>query len=241
MKKFLFLIVSMLTASLVNATGVPVLMYHRIQPEATDLNVPIALFREHLDAIQHAGYKTITVSELAQAMSRGKTLDKTVVITFDDGWRDCLQAAIELERRKMTATFYIISGASQDPQYLTDAEIEALSHKFEIGAHTHTHFMAYTQDLSKISLLTFAGEMALSKNLIEHVIKKPVKTFAWPFGHYTQEAVHMAKKIGFESTVMVSNTIQNQVDPMRIDRINADGRCSGQEIVKSLQTGQSCR
>lgn len=241
MNKLIFFIL-ILWSTMVAATGVPVLMYHRIQPEATDLNVPLERFRDHLDAIKRAGYRTITVSELAHAMRKNKVPHKTVVITFDDGWRDCLQAALELERRKMTGTFYIISGASQDPQYLTDAEIEALSHKFEIGAHSHTHFMAYTQDLSKIPLMTFSGEMALSKNLIEKVIKKPVTSFAWPFGYYTPEAMQMAKKIGFDSTVIVSRTIDNaRNEALRIDRINADGRCSGDEIVKSLETGVGCR
>lgn len=226
--------------------GVPVLMYHRVTDgESTDLNVTSAKFKEHLDAIHNAGYHTVKIETLTEAMNGKISLpEKTVAITFDDGWADCLFAAQELQKRKMHATFYIISGAFDDPQYLNAKQVKdmARSMYFEIGAHSHTHFMSFISDLTKLDLNTMAGEMALSKTLIERVIDKPVTSFAWPFGYHTPQSIAMAKKIGFTSTVLVSTRNANERnDALAIDRLNADGRCSGDEIVKSLQTGKPCR
>lgn len=69
------------------------------------------MFREHLDAIQDAGYRTITSRELL-AVTRGemKPPRKSVVLTFDDGHvSNWLTVTPELEKRGMTGTFFVLS------------------------------------------------------------------------------------------------------------------------------------
>jgi peptidoglycan/xylan/chitin deacetylase (PgdA/CDA1 family) len=240
--KYLLSVILMLCSIAVHAGGVTVLMYHRIQPTPAHLDVTLDGLRDHLDAIKAAGYKTITIAELAKHMRNGVIPRKTVAITVDDGWKETTQFAAELSARKMTGTFFIISKAFDNPLYLTRDEVKALSKSFEIGAHSHTHFMKYIDDLKSMDPDMVQGELALSKILIEQVIGKPVTTFCWPFGHFTDKGIAAAREVGYSATTIVSGKTTNERnDPFKIDRVNADGRCTGAEIVKSIETGVPCK
>lgn len=89
-------------------TSIPVFCYHNV----SDVDGhTIEVFREHLDAIRDAGYRTITARELL-AVVRGdvRAPRKSVVLTFDDGHvSNWLAAVPELERRDMTGTFFTLA------------------------------------------------------------------------------------------------------------------------------------
>jgi len=88
--------------------AIPVFCYHNVSE--VDSHSP-DLFREHLDAIQDAGYRTISSRELLSVV-RGemKAPRKAVVLTFDDchisNW---LTVVPELEKRDMTGTFFALT------------------------------------------------------------------------------------------------------------------------------------
>lgn len=89
-------------------TSIPVFCYHNISN--VDGLTP-AMFREHLDAILDAGYRTITARELLSVVRGGmKPPKKSVVLTFDDGHvSNWLAAVPELEKRDMTGTFFTLA------------------------------------------------------------------------------------------------------------------------------------
>ncbi|WP_147818977.1 glycosyltransferase [Salidesulfovibrio onnuriiensis] len=88
--------------------SVPVLCYHALGVAGGHT---LDQFREHLDAITDAGYRTITARELL-AVTRGeRRIDgRSVVLTFDDchlsNW---LHAVPELEKRGMTGVFFALT------------------------------------------------------------------------------------------------------------------------------------
>jgi len=90
------------------STSIPVFCYHNVSE--VDGHTP-DMFREHLDAILDAGYRTMTSRELL-AVTRGdmKPPRKSVVLTFDDGHvSNWLTVVPELEKRGMTGTFFILA------------------------------------------------------------------------------------------------------------------------------------
>lgn len=89
-------------------TSIPVLCYHNVSD--VDGHSP-ERFREHLDAIADAGYRTISARELLSVV-RGemKAPRKSVVLTFDDGHiSNWLTVVPELEKRDMTGTFFALT------------------------------------------------------------------------------------------------------------------------------------
>lgn len=226
---------------------VPVLMYHQVNgaiPKGEE-NVGVQDFVNQLKYLHDEGYTTVTVSKLAEFMRGGKSLpQKSVAITFDDGWRSSFTAAMMLAQMNDKATFYIISHAFDDPQYISKDELTVLSHNpnFEIGAHTQTHFMKWVQDLKTLPTDTMKEEVSGSKTEIEQIIGQPVKSLSWPFGYTRPEVLSYAESIGYTSTVLVGGPPNKAGDdPLKISRLNIDGRCSFEVFRAMIKTRQPMR
>jgi len=61
-----------------------------------------------------------------------------------------------------------------------------------IGAHGYYH-----NDLTSLSIFNAAKELSLSKQYLEGIIKKTVRSFAFPYGAYNADVVEAAKKAEF--------------------------------------------
>ena len=91
---------------------VPVLIYHHINPNSGDIvTVTPEIFDAQMTFLARSGFTTISVDDLTRALCREQELDnKSVVLTFDDGWLDNYQFAIPvLKRLKFQAAFFIIT------------------------------------------------------------------------------------------------------------------------------------
>lgn len=62
----------------------------------------------------------------------------------------------------------------------------------EIGSHTHTH-----PNLSNIDLKDAEHELAISKQLLETAIGKPVTSIAYPDGSYSERVKELSLKTGY--------------------------------------------
>lgn len=92
---------------------IPVFMYHHIRPKdfLTDLCVSTSSFEEQLKYIVSHGYRGIFTSELVEKYENQKSLRKSVVLTFDDGYIDnYLYAFPLLYKYGVKATIFIITG-----------------------------------------------------------------------------------------------------------------------------------
>ncbi len=90
-----------------------VLLYHRTASETQDphlLAVDPARFEEHLRVIQELG-RPAPLLELGAAMDRGEVPERSIAVTFDDGYVDnLLYAKPALVRRGVPATVFVTAG-----------------------------------------------------------------------------------------------------------------------------------
>lgn len=105
--------------------------------------------------------------------------------------------------------------------YLSEQEIKEMSGAgLEFGSHSHNHFV-----LSHASPRAQEQELRLSKNYVERLIKKPVATLSYPFGHvgeFNETTISIAKKLGFRAGLANIHKInKGRVDPFSIARIDA--------------------
>lgn len=241
MKKLLSFAVGLLLSISASAATIPVLMYHKVSGEPTATSVPFERFKEHMNMLKAEGYRTITITQLAALLKSGAPLpEKTVALTFDDGWKDNIEAAKLLKELSLTATFYLMSGAFNSPLYMNIEDVRFISKHFEVGAHTHTHFMQWEGKLDQMPSQTMVDEIALSRIILQQVTGQPITSFAWPFGYYRQPVLDTLPILGFESSAMVDGTSQNAAggNPMVIPRINVDGKCSASQVKGMIQSGK---
>ena len=227
-------------AALPPAAGVPVLIYHDI---ATDGRAPgetvIALerFEEQMRYLAAEGYRTLSIDELVATM-RGERAapPKAVVLTFDDGWKSALNAVPILERYRMKASFWIITGAGIGIDYLEWSDIEQLARNplFQIESHTVTHPWD-----PKDNLVTWLGgsvpgrdsaavraELVDSKAALEGRLGRRVDYLAWPVGWFTEEMVQMAKEAGYRAVLTAEDGVNAPGDDVfHIRRVFVDGAC----------------
>lgn len=93
--------------------SIPVFCYHDVGPLSGQNE---AMFREHLDAMQDAGFSTVTAAELVAFMRGEIRLDgRRVVLTFDDGHISSRSViGPELAKRGMTGCFFVLPGFMDD-------------------------------------------------------------------------------------------------------------------------------
>src|SRR3954468_4865073 len=91
-----------------------ILIYHRVAEDPIDpwrLCVTPENFARQMEVLRNRGFKTVHVSELADCVHAHRLPRKTVAVSFDDGYRDNLDAARPiLEKYEMPAAHFATAG-----------------------------------------------------------------------------------------------------------------------------------
>ncbi|WP_404798910.1 polysaccharide deacetylase family protein [Acinetobacter thermotolerans] len=234
-----------------------VLMYHMVREHIkgakfNKLRVKPAEFEKQVAWMKAQGFHFVTMQELQQ--NWGKHPEKTVAITFDDGYLDNLENAFPiLEKYQAKATIYVVvdrhdrdwstykkahhnSGELAREPKLNDVQVKQLSDSglIEIGSHTMTH-----ANLSKLEDVVCLKELTESKYQLEALIAKPVTSFAYPFGIYTQRDVQLAKQAGYSNAVTTKEGIDSiSADFMQLQRIKISGKDSLFTVKLRMKLGK---
>ncbi len=181
-----------------------VLAYHGVGPPAADparLLVEPDLLEAHVRFLRRRGYRFLTAEEL---LEEGRPRPGTAVLTFDDGFRNWMTAAVPLLRRLgVRATFYVCPGLfggrhwhldGEEGRLLDEREANGLLEAgMELGSHSLSH-----PDLRLLDGGELARELEESKSAIERLTGRPCRTLAYPYGLYDERVVSAARAAGYE-------------------------------------------
>ncbi|MDB5178637.1 MAG: polysaccharide deacetylase [Patescibacteria group bacterium] len=207
---------------------IPILLYHYTP----------ANFEQQLSHLQTRGYTTITMDEALSGLNGGSLPAKPVVITYDDGFANQMQAFEILRRHNMKATFYIItSGAASqwcigsgrrynDPlqppggcgdAYMNWSQVRELDHSglIEIGGHTVNH-----RNLATLPADEQRFEIADGKRALEDKLGHTIRHFAYPYGAYNATSIQIARDAGYQTAVTVQpGSYQNPGSEFTLRRV----------------------
>ncbi|MDD5252592.1 MAG: polysaccharide deacetylase family protein [Candidatus Omnitrophota bacterium] len=188
---------------------VPVLMYHSINsksdPVLYRLIVKPESFARQMQFLKAHHYNVISLEELANLMREKKKIPrKTVVITFDDGFKDNYTYAYPvLKKLGLPATIFVIYDEVGRPQgdRLSWDEITEMHNSglITIGSHT----------LGSVPLLNIKSEAELrrqiidSRKMFEEKLKIPVNTFCYVGGMFTSQIRDLVKEAGYKCAVSI--------------------------------------
>lgn len=199
------------------ATAVPILIYHHTPPD----------FETQLNTLTAKGYTTITMDNLSDHLRFGRPLpNKSVVLSFDDGFSSQMQAFEILKRHDMKATFYIITsgqasswciGAArrydQTPgcgdAYMNWDEVTELDRSglIEIAAHSVDHLALATQPEQMQQF-----QIQESKKVLEDKLGHPINHFAYPYGSFSPTTVELIKASGYLTAVTTKTGSSHNLD-----------------------------
>ena len=179
----------------------PVLLYHHVGKRQKGsypyLTVTRDEFRTQIQWLLDQQFRFITLSEcLKFHQSQNDLKQKSVLLTFDDAFRDLEENALSiLKELKITATIFVVTSQiggtnhwDQDrgwsysfPLLSRDQICYWSSEGLEFGAHSHTH-----RDLSHLTPSEVEDEVRRSKDDLESILGKKITAFAYPFGSYNE-------------------------------------------------------
>jgi peptidoglycan/xylan/chitin deacetylase (PgdA/CDA1 family) len=238
------------------SSRLPVLMYHSISSTAEHATPyyrtathPVA-FAEQMRVLASEGYAGVTLSDGLKAI-RGANVQlsarQPVAITFDDGYRDFLTAAVPvLERHGFKATMYLPTGfiSQQRRQFksrecLTWDEVANLHNVgFEFGSHTVTHPRLVDLTWDEIQM-----ELALSKRTIEQELGTEVTAFSYPYAfpqqrlRFSERFLGLLKASGYHSAVTtIIGCVGAHDDALRLKRVPVNS-CDDSELLRAKLQG----
>lgn len=197
---------------------VPILMYHQITPRPhpafRTYAVGVGEFARQMAWLARARYTAITLDALlAHRAGRGPLPARPVVITFDDGFRDCADyAAPIMHARGFTATFYLVASlVGQSSRWLMrergvefplfdwSAARRLEAQGFACEAHSLTH-----PRLAGLPEAACRQELRDSRALLEDQLGREVAHLAYPFGSHDARVRAIAAEEGYRSACTVS-------------------------------------
>jgi peptidoglycan/xylan/chitin deacetylase (PgdA/CDA1 family) len=203
---------------------IPILNYHCVSdypaPWIAAYTVTPADLQRHLDVIADSGRTVVPVARLADAAHGRRALPRNpVVITFDDGFADFADTAVPaLAARGLRCTFFAATGSLEGrrrretvfpphPMVSWSRLPELEEQGVEIGSHSHTH-----RDLDLADPRIAVDEVVRSKELLEDALGHEVRSFAYPYGHFTPRLRREVADTGYDSACAVRSRLSRVGD-----------------------------
>ena len=197
---------------------VPILMYHSISDNLFGMSHPYyhintlpEVFSEQMRWLRNSGYRAIGLPEALAVLHTGEDFSRTVVITFDDGYRDFYTDALPiLKQCGFTATVFLATDRIRNApvrmlgaDYLTWRDVRELhAEGIRFGSHTVTH-----PDLRSLGHDQLEDELGRSKEIIEDHLGVAIESFSYPFGFpeedqdYTRYLEDVLSNVGYDHGV----------------------------------------
>jgi peptidoglycan/xylan/chitin deacetylase (PgdA/CDA1 family) len=166
--------------------GLVVLMYHHIgaitkQTEA-GFFINEEMFSAQLEQLLDSGYTFLSFSDVENAYKEKKPLPpKSVLITFDDGWKDNFTAAYPiLKEKKIKANIFLnVGDISAKKDFLSWEEVSEMFNGglIEFASHGMNH-----RRLRSLTNTEIKKELLESKKILENKLGCEVKSFCYPYG-----------------------------------------------------------
>lgn len=275
-----------LLARLIHADAAAILMYHGVcdnspLPRHINFHHKRRVFEAQMRLLKRR-YRVVPLIDVVDALIRKKSLNKSVVLTFDDGYRNNQHSVAPILRRLdlpfiiFVATAYVGSNSWMPLNELywrwsngelTTAEMDRLRKQFrgrpraewdalvegprtrplaasqaaeesfamlnwdeiqamagariEFGSHTHTHC-----NMAAESPCEQQVELEASKNLLESRLHRPIRAFAYPYGHtehMSESSLRSVIAAGYDCAISAEyGLVTSRSDRFRLPRLGGD-------------------
>lgn len=221
---------------------VPILCYHNLAPQSKGrLVLGVKSFEEQMHYLKSQGYRVVSLKEFLEFTSLKKQLPrKSLVLTFDDGYRGFIQYAYPiLKELGFTATLFVYTdyiGAGVTA--LSWADLKKLAAEgFDIEAHSKSHGnmrRAATESADEYTK-RLAAELNVPKDLFSKNLGYLPQSLAYPYGSQDDVVVQRTKERGY----VAAFTVRRQgnpsfVEPLRIHRSQIYSEMSLDDFIKNL-------
>jgi len=208
-----------------------ILTYHSISDGHSPLEVSPALFVEQMAWLK-ANAHVVSLGELVEALANYMPLpERTVVLSFDDGFRDFHAAAASvLLRLGLPATVFLptmyVDGKNAWPGQPSWVAPQALMSWTEIrelagqgiafGSHSVTH-----PNLTSLAAAELQQELEQSRQEIASHTGRPVDFFCYPYGRWNPPVRSAVARMYRGACSTGAGVVEPDADPYALPRVDA--------------------
>ncbi|MEW6601897.1 MAG: polysaccharide deacetylase family protein, partial [Nitrospirota bacterium] len=192
---------------------VTILTYHDIRETShSQMQVASQEFEEQMAYLHDNGYSVISLDRFYSFLNlRQGVPEKSVVITFDDGWKTVYTAAYPiLKKYGFPATIFIYTdfispGNRMALTWEMMKELSAGGVDIQVHSRTHEMNMAWKKEGETDQQYRdrLDNELIAPKNMAEKQIGKRIKYIAYPYGQFNDTLIEAARKAGYEGGLTV--------------------------------------
>jgi len=188
------------------AQSIPILCYHRVGNGASKMDITPAKLEAQLEWLRSNGRTVVRLSDLAAFLAGKRPLpQRSVVITFDDGYESVYRNAFPLLRKLgVPATLFVYTDFIGSRDGLTWAQLDEMQRSglIDIQAHSKTH-----SNLTELDGVTkLDAELRQPRALIERSLAgagAKVRHFAYPYGDANPAVLDATRRAGYDIGVTV--------------------------------------
>jgi len=236
-KRFVFL----LLACSFQASAVVVLQYHHVSDDTPpSTSISVEQFSLHMNYLKQNDFNVLPLATILQRLKKNKTLpDKTVAITFDDGYVNVLTNADPiLTQYNFPYTVFIApkeisAGYSnllswQQIKEMSGNGVEFASHSLE-----HLHLNRLLKDETQAQWLSrIERDINTAQQQIVEQTGQDHKFLAYPYGEYNTELQQLVTKLGYIGIGQHSGALSANSDFSALPRFPASGRYASLKTLK---------
>jgi peptidoglycan/xylan/chitin deacetylase (PgdA/CDA1 family) len=229
----------------IEATGyqlVPVLVYHNIGKEPRGrLVLGVDAFTEQMRYLKANGFRVVSVAEFVEWLQLRRQLPrKTVVLTFDDGYRSFREYAYPvLKELRFTATLFVYTdyvGAGRNA--LNWDDLKALTAEgFDVQAHSKSHadLRRGDQETETQYGRRMQAELIEPPRVLARSVGRPVSFLAYPYGRVDEAVLAKVKDHGYAAAFTVRRESNAAfADVLRISRSQIYSEMTLEQFAKNL-------
>lgn len=216
---------------------VPILMYHDISYQDSDMSITPERFEEHIKALYEEGYTTLSFDDLyGYVMYNAQLPEKCVMLTFDDGYLSNYENAYPiLKKYGMQGIIFAVGVTTGQTTYKNTGKEINPHYTYEQGREMYESGVMWTQshtyDLHRVKALDeeyregasrlkgesekefaqmFYDDITKSKYEIEENVGNGVIALSYPQGIHSAVTDAVIREAGYHATVTVSEG-KNQI------------------------------
>jgi peptidoglycan/xylan/chitin deacetylase (PgdA/CDA1 family) len=205
------------------------LMYH-IVDRTIDSRIAVTeeAFEAQLEHVRKEGHAVLNLDDVLRIVTAGdEAPQRSVFVTFDDGYEDNLYAALpRLRAHGIEATLFVPTAhvghsnrwnpmACYDTRHLDWEELERwLEGGGRVGGHTHEHLC-----VGRLGAVELKTAIELNHKLLVERLGVDVPVFSYPFGAATDAARSEVARLYKAAFVVRGGTWNVREDPFRLNRL----------------------
>lgn len=187
---FIFLIVSIFfSLFFLKEQKIAVLTYHGVVDEVKDkksVDISVDYFEKQMKWLSDNHYKTITMDEFYNwKKGKIKLPRKSVMITFDDGWKNTYTKALPImEKYKIVSNVFVVWKYSEnctlnnEEIYINEKDVKNIMQKHKsLKIFSHSYNLHNQEDANSKNYDKYDNDMKIVSKF-----DKDVKYYAYPFG-----------------------------------------------------------